>query len=1034
MRPPPDQPPRPPGPERPRRIHPPTGRGRVLLIVAAVVVFFLVTSLRGIASFYTEYLWYDSINLTGVWRGVLGAKIALALIFGAVFFGLVWVNLVLADRVAPAFRFGAGEDGFVERYQELVGRRVGTLRVVVSLVLAFAAGSAASGRWNDWVLFTNRVSFGTKDATYGKDIGFYVFTLPFVKFVAGWLFSTLIVVLIASAAAHYLNGGIRAQAGSRTTPQVKAHLSVLLGVLSLIRAGQYWIDRYELVFSQQGFVDGATYTDVNVRQKSLSLLMIISVTAFVLFLVNIRRRGWVLPVIAVGMWVLVQVLAGGAVPAYVQWAKVRPDESAKEAPYIRNNVAATRAALGLTKVTSRRFAADGKLTGAQLNANADTVQNIRIWDPARLQETFQKLQGLRDFYQVPDVDVDRYKIDGQLRQVMIAARELNRSGIPQQTWEASRLRFTQGYGAIMAPSNAKGADGSPVLYMSDIPVSSTNGAPKVDQPSIYIGEAQSGYVIVDARSQEILYQDKGGRTVYRSYKGRDGVRLSGLLRRAAFALRFGDPNPVLSDSIRPSSKILLHRDLQDRLRTVAPFLSFDADPYLTVVGGRLRYIVDGYTTTDRYPNAQIADTSDLPSGSGLRRRLNYVRNSVKAVIDAYDGTVTLYVVDSSDPLIRAYRKAFPELFSSVSEAPAELRAHFRYPEDLFRVQTAMWGRYHVTDPATFYSGNDQWNVSSDPGAQTVNTGVGAGSVVSTPTTGSQSSQGTASGNRIDPTYLLMKVPGDKQESFLALRPFTPASRTNATGLLTSFMVAKSDGSLEQFTMPPSNLPSGPTIAAANMSQDEKVAQLQTLLGQTGSELTYGNVLLIPIEQSLLYIRPVYVTADQDPKVPLVKRVIVAFQTPTDTKIAVEPTLDAALVDIFKTSPGTLEEPTGGSTGGGTGGGTGSGGATGGGTTGPTAAERDRLVRELNAAFDRADKAIRAGDTEGWARAVKEAERISRRLTTSSSSSGSGSTSGSTSTTTTPSNSGGSAGTSSTTTTTTTTTTTSRGATTSTTTA
>jgi len=410
------------------------GRGRTILIVAVVGLFVLIVSLRGIAGFYTDYLWFDSLHLGSVWRGVLGAKIALAVIFTALFFALCWTNLLIADRIAPAFRPAGPEEDFLERYHDLVGTRAGLVRFSVAGLFAIIAGASMSGRWNDWILFTHKVGFGQKDATFHTDIGFYVFQLPFLTAVVSWVFSALLVVTIVTTVAHYLNGGIRVQGAlERVTPQVKAHLSVLLGVLALVKAGQYWLQRYELTFSTRGTVDGATYTDVNVQLKAIYLLMLISLFAFGLFIANIWRRGWVLPALAVGLWVFVALLAGEVVPAFVQRFRVQPSESSKEAPYIRHNIDATRRALNLGGVDVKPFNFDGKINAAALARNADTIRNIRLWDPAVMQTSYQKLQGIRSFYEINDVDVDRYPLEGKTTQVMLAARDLNRSGVPQDS-------------------------------------------------------------------------------------------------------------------------------------------------------------------------------------------------------------------------------------------------------------------------------------------------------------------------------------------------------------------------------------------------------------------------------------------------------------------------------------------------------------------------------------------------------------------------------------------------------------------------
>jgi uncharacterized membrane protein (UPF0182 family) len=810
---------------------------------------------------------------------------------------------------------------------------------------------------------------------------------------------------VVTAVAHYFNGGIQVQGpgplSSRVSPGVKAHLSVLLGVLALVKTGQYWLQRYQLVFSTRGTVNGATYTDVNVQLKAIYLLVLISLFAFALFIVNIWRRGWVLPVLAVGLWAFVAIVAGVAVPAFVQRVRVQPAESSMERPYIKHNIDATRQAYGLQNISVQQFSDDGKLDATALRDNSQTVQNVRLWDPSTMNSIFTRLQGIRSFYNVADVDVDRYNLNGSSNntQVLLSARTLDPTKLPQSSWEATHLAYTHGYGSIMAPANAA-SNGQPAFINKDIPVETLAGAPKVTQPEVYIGEGQGGYAIVKTKRQEIDYTDQANQTRFTSYNGKDGVTIGsgigGFLRKAAFWLRFGDINPLISSNITPESKVIYERDVKTRVQKLAPFLKLDADPY-TIIGanGHLQYIVDAYTTTGNYPNSQGADTSDEPDGSGLAGSFNYVRNSVKAVVDTYDGTVTFYIVDQGDPIIRAYAKAFPHLFTT--KIPAELRKHFRYPEDLFRVQTNMYGRYHLTNPDDFYTKADAWQVSADPNQAAGNTVVDRNGVI------------VPRGHTMDPYYLLMRLPQDQQESFLTLRPFVPEQGNDATKqVLTAFMTAQSDpsnyGRLRLFTLPANNLPSGPYNIVANMMQDSNVSRLQSLLcnnksggdGTTGgSECDFGNTLLIPIDNSLLYVRPWYVKASGN-ALPELDEVIVGYQNANgNTRVAVETSFRAALVDLFGPNvPLTLEAnpkaqittQTGQSLG--SGGALGSGGTSttspGSSTTSsttlpPTGSSQRDLIAQINAAFDKADSDLKAGDLAAYAADVAKAQTLARQL-------------------------------------------------------
>jgi uncharacterized protein len=942
-------------------------RGRTLLIVGVIVAFVLLTSLRGIAGFYTDYLWFDSLNQTGVWRGILGAKLSLALIFMVGFFLLAWSNLLIADRIAPPYRMAGPEDELLERYHDIVDDRMGWLRIVICVLLAIIAGSGVSSEWNSWVLFTNGGDFGIEDPQFHNDIGFYVFRLPFLSFVVDWLFASLLIVIIVAAVAHYLNGGIRVQPPSpRVTPQVKAHLSVLLAVLALVKTADYWLQRFELTASTRGIVDGASYTDVKAQLPALNLLVLISLCAAALFVVNIFRRGWTLPAVAVGLWMFVAVVAGGIYPQYVQRFQVQPNESARERPYIERNIEATRSALGLAGVTTQRFQPQTNAADVQLAGAEPTVRNIRLWDPAaRLSgQTFEQLQRIRNFYNINDVDVDRYSIDGQPTQVNIGVRTINPDGVPGDSWEAAHLAYTHGYGVVMAPSNA--AEGNePQFVMGDIPQRDVDDI-ALQQPGIYFGEDLDGYIVVDTNRDEIDFQDAEGETQPTTYEGDDGVEANSLVRRAAFALRFGDLNPLISDFMTDNSRVVYVRDVVERVTKLAPFLHADTDPYPVVVDGQVQWVVDLYTTTSRYPYGQMADTDQLSSSSGLNRRFNYVRNSVKATVDAYDGTVTFYVMDEKDPIINAYRDAFPDLFSD-DPMPDELLAHLRYPEDLFRVQTAAYARYHLDNPDDFFNQDDAWRVARDPGT--------AGADPSTQVTNEQGQVTGAQAPRIAPYYQLLQLPTEsgevsRQAEMVLMRPFVPFSEDDRSQLLTAFMAARMDpghyGELVVYEMPSGDLPDGPGIAAATIQADETVSELESLLGRGGSEVLYGNLLLVPVDNALLYVQPFYVVPEAETRqLPQLERVIAAY----GDDVVIEDTLQEALVALFGERVATQERP----------------GTEGeqpppeaepppeqGGTTADEAAS---LLARADRLFEQADAALEEGDLATFQQRINEARAL-----------------------------------------------------------
>ncbi|MBV8385807.1 MAG: UPF0182 family protein [Acidimicrobiia bacterium] len=878
-----------------------TTRGRVGLLVAAAVIFIVIISLRGIAGFYTDYLWFQELHLTSVWRGVLGAKVGLATLFTIVFFALMWVNLAIADRIAPAFRPMGPEEELVERYHQVVGPRQLLVRTAVSALFALIAGPSVAGHWNQWILFTHHVPFGVKDPQFHRDVGFFVFQLPFLKFLVDWLFASTIIILIVTAVAHYLNGGIRVQAIQKVTPQVKAHLSVLLGILALLKAAGYYLQRYELNFSTRGVVQGASYTDVKAQLPALQLLIFISLFAFALLIYNIWRRGWTLPIIAVGLWAFVSIIIGAAYPAFIQQFRVSPTESKKERPYIARNIRATRAAYNLTNIQTNPFDFNTNLTAGDLANNAQTIRNVRLWDPDVLRTTYQQLQEIRGFYRFNDVDVDRYMIDNNETQVELSARDLNPAGIPSPSWVNTHLVYTHGYGSVLSPANAVVSGGDPQLLVKDLPPQSSQGAPTLDRPGLYYGENLGGYSIVNTDQKEIDFTEANGTNHQSTYAGTGGVRLNSIFKRAALSLRFGDFNPLISGFINGKSRIIYIRDIRDRVRKAAPFLKYDDDPYPVILNGKLYWIQDAYTTTNNYPYAQKGNTERLSGTSGLNTSFNYVRNSVKAVTDAFNGTVTFYVVDNTDPMIKAYQKAFPKLFTDGSQISPELRAHLRYPEDLFRVQTNMFGLYHITDPAAFYNKSDAWDISQDPGSGQ----VGAGGAI-TQTTNAQGVVTSSREARMNPYYLLMKLPNEPTESFMILQPFVPVSQSDQRKNLSAFMIAKSDpsdyGKMETFVMPGDVSVDGPALADAKINQDTTISSQITLLNTAGSKVLLGNMLVVPVNQSLLYIRPLYVQAVNTPQ-PQFKKAIVVY----GGRAVMQDTLKDALQSLFGAAPPTQEQ-------------------------------------------------------------------------------------------------------------------------------
>ncbi len=897
---------RPRPPSRPRF----SRRSKIIAGLILVLLLAAILSLRGTARMWTDYLWFDSLGHGSVWTEILVYKIVLSVIFIVLFFFLMYSNLAIADRLAPSTRPPGPEEELIRHYHDAVGHRRRLVSMVIAILFALIVGGGTGGEWQKAMLFFNRVDFGIDDPQFGYDIGFYVFQLPFIQFLISWMFRALIIVAVITAIAHYVNGGIRVQTtGQRVTPQVKVHLSVLLALIALVRAVGYWFDRFGLNFSSRGPVDGASFTDINAQLPAINLLLLISVLSAVLLVINIWQRGWVLPVTAVGLWVIVAIVMGAIYPAIIQRFRAEPEESQKEAVYIERNIEATRHALGLDNVITRPFSPDTQITVEELAGN-ESVRNIRLLDPDIVPNAFQVEQSERTFYSFGgEVDVDRYEIDGKITEVVVGARQLNVADVPQQSWEGRHVQYTHGYGVAVAPVNSVTTQGSPDFVVGDVPVVASDDF-ELDRPQLYIGENLTGYAIVGATIPEVDYTEDN-KTVPFQYDGEAGVGIGSFFRQSAFALRFGDINPLISGFVDGDSRIIFNRDLRLRVQNLAPFLELDADPYPVVSEGRVFYIVDAYTTSNRYPYGQTPDISDLPSESGLRKDFNYVRNSVKVVVDAFDGTTTFYVIDPDDPIVQAWRKIFPGLFEDFEQMPLDLKNHLRYPEDLFRVQTSIWARYFIDDPETFYANSVTWAVAQDPGTRiTARTFVDelteaiAAEETATATVTRQLER------RIRPFYQLLQLPGEEDPDFVIFRTFVPVSGSgdeeDERKELTAFIAAKSDvaedgslgeyGQLVVYTVPGTSIP-GPSIVDAKIQADTQIADAFTQLNQQGSTVLQGNLLMIPVGDSLLFVRPVYVQATGATELPQVKQVIAGVGNDDDFVLVIRPTLEEALAAL-----------------------------------------------------------------------------------------------------------------------------------------
>jgi uncharacterized membrane protein (UPF0182 family) len=903
---------------------------------AAVVglVVFVALALILLSRFLIDLLWFREVDLSVVFWTSLRSKLLLGLVFGLLFFGLLYLNLLIVRSIVPETRVLTPEQEIVERFRQSIDPYLRWLLPAGAAVLALFVGIGAAAKWQTFLLWrsSSGITFGTPEPLFGRDPAFYVFSLPWLRFVQGWLFSSLVGVSFITGLAHYLWGGIRPQARAwedKVTAPVRAHLSVLLALIMLAKSWGYYLGRFDLLTSARGAVQGASFTDVKAQLPALTFLWVVALICAVLFLVNIRVRLWSLPVIAVGLLALVSVLLGAAYPTFVQQFRVKPQEQQREQPYIADNIAATRSAFGLEGLDVQARSVENLVTSDEVDANSTTLDNVRLWRPAVLQQNFQGLQRIKQFYDFEDVDVDRYLLNQQRRVLMIAAREVAQSEIPEgsRTWQNTHLVYTHGFGAVATQAAAVTAEGAPEFTLKNVP---PEGDPLPDQPRVYYGEGSDvPFVVVNTGTPELDYV---GSPDPQPYAGQGGITIGGFLQRALFAIRESDVNLMISGQISADSKILINRDIRTRTHLAAPFLRFDADPYLAVVDGRMVWIWDAYTTTDQYPYSQsvdLAEATDPDAEGHLTGTANYIRNSVKVTVDAYDGTVTYYA-DLEEPIIHAWSNAFPGMFQSFDSAPASLREHFRYPENLFQVQAFQFANYHVTDPAVFYQKTDRWQVPDDP---TIPANAGSD---------------TATGP-LHPYYLLMTLPGEEAEQFVLVLPFVPQGRQNLVGL----MAAKSDpavyGDLVAYSFPEGRNVLGPDQVFSQINQDPTFSQQRSLLSTGGSQVIFGDFLAIPVGNSFLYVQPVYVRSNQTNAIPELKRVLVVNGGTVGVSDTFEGALSAAVSGV---------QPSGGQQPG----------------QGQTVAQ---LLAEALDHFAAADAALKAGDLATYQSELEQAQALVR---------------------------------------------------------
>ena len=935
-------------PIAPERTPAPGRRRGGVLFPTLVILAVLAIAFVGFTGFYTDLLWYRSVGFSSVFTTQLFTRIGLFFVFGLVLALVVALNVVIAHRLRPIFRGLSPEQQNLDRYRVALDPYRRLVVIAASAGLLLLGGASAAAEWRTFLLWRNGQPFGQTDPQFGLDISFFTFDLPWFRYVIGFAFAVIVLSILASLVVHYVYGSIRLQTpGERFTPAATAHISVLLGIFMLLKAVAYWFDRFQLAVTQNSLFTGLDFTQVNAVLPAKNILIVIALITAALFFINIFRRTWALPLAAVGLLVLSAIIIGSLYPAFVQRFQVSPSQASKEEPFIQRNINATLDAYDLKGVEKTDYAAKDTATARQIAADRSTINNARLLDPSVVPATFNQLQQIRGYYSFADsLDVDRYTLNNTERDAVVAVREINLAGIPERNWINDTTVFTHGFGFVGAFGNTSTADGAPSFFESNIP---PRGQLNLTQPRVYFGENSPTYSIVGAAEgatpRELDFPDDASPNGQRNntYSGTGGVPVGSLFNKLLFAVKYQEGNILLSNLVNSESRILYDRGPRERVQKVAPWLTLDGDPYPAVVDGRIVWIIDGYTTSNGYPystRTQLGEaTADSITASSqfvqaqLRDDVNYIRNSVKTTVDAYDGTVTLYEWDEKDPVLKTWSAAFPGTVKPRSELKGELLTHVRYPEDLFKVQRVLYSRYHVQDALAFYSGQDFWTIPDDPTKR-------------------------AAGQPVPPYYLTLKMPGTKSEAFSLTTTFSPNNRQT----LAAFMAVNAEpgpdyGKIRVLQLPRNTTIPGPLQVQNNIESDPAISSQLSLLRRGGSEVEIGNLLTLPVAGGLLYIEPIYVRAAQQDSFPLLRKVAVAFGSRT----AMSDSLDGALRAVFQGDIGSAPAPTP---------------PGGGGTTTPTPAPTspadtlDRAITDASKAFADGEAALRAGDLAAYAAAQK----------------------------------------------------------------
>ncbi len=892
------------------------GPRRIGGIVFYSVLVLILFALPGGISLYTNWLWFTEIGFQEIFTTIWSTMLLAGLVAGLAVFGIVYLNLFLCKRLTKEKKVHKRlqpepliiEDGNIERRID-IGAFINKFTVTVLLVIAVMTGFFAAGQWQTILQYIHQTPFGINDPVFSKDVSYYVFTLPFIQLLLSLGLFVITISFLSSAIQHYFKGGISFQRGSWAVDRsTTIHLSVLLALgFGLAALKIYFVRISGLLYSTTGPFFGASYADIYARLPFLNILFVISILASLAILLGSllsERKARTIVASAFILYIGASIIGGFLYPIALEQLVVKPNELVKETPFIEYHIAATQKAWGIDTIEERDVSGESELTYEDIQNNPLTIKNIRLWDREPLLNTFGQIQEIRTYYDFISIDNDRYQLGEEYRQVMLSTRELNAESLPSRTFINERLTFTHGMGLTLGPVNEVTREGLPVLWIKDLPPASSIPSLTITRPEIYFGELSNDYVIVKTKAKEFNYPS-GEENIFSTYEGTGGVALSSVLHKALLAWQFKSAKIILSNDITAESRILYFRNINDRVRKALPFLLFDSDPYLVIADGRLKWIYDAYTTSNRYPYAQ-------PVGG-----INYMRNSVKVVIDAYDGDLQAYIAYPEDPLIQTFSKMFPGIFKDIQELPAALKGHIRYPQDLFAYQTALYATYHMDLPQIFYNKEDQWEIPAIKEKEPIM------------------------------RHLIMKLPEEKKEEFILMLPFTPRKKNN----LASWMVARSDGEhygkLIVYRFPKQSLVFGPMQIMNRINQDPEISKQLSLWDQGGSQVIRGNLLVIPIEESLIYVQPLYLKAEGG-KIPELKRVIVAYKN----QIAMEATLDEALATIFGRAPPKQA------------------------VRAESVVAEENLIQQAKEHYDRAQQALRDAD---WARYGEEIQRLGEVL-------------------------------------------------------